>query len=146
MGDISEQPPDNWPPAQPGKEQEMEQYKDTLSPLKWDFTEEQNRRKLKWLQKIINASWKEFTAANLGSSLYTSDIIRREWFTKPELKRMPKIRDLIHLLHYDKARGFEGQEAKYNMTLSQIKELHNAAFSSMLAPPETMMTRFTNCR
>lgn len=141
MGNTSNQPPDDWPP---GKD---ETWKSQNSPLTWSFTEEQNKRKLKWLQFLVDSSPARMTAEKLVASLLMSEIIRQEWYANPELKRQPKVIDMHHLLHPDKAiLTFQNPVHEYGMSGEDIKELHKNAFASTLASSNTKINDCTNSR
>jgi hypothetical protein len=100
MGNTSDQPPDNWPSGLD------ENWKNQYSPLTWTFTEEQNRRKLTWLQFLLHMPPTKMTKEKLVGSLVLSEIIRQEWYVNPKLKRQLKIIDVIHLLYPDKVSVF----------------------------------------
>ena len=133
-GDVSDQPPDDWPPVNKNDADAMKRmadYKDSHSPLTWPFTEEQNRRKLQWLQRINNSKLENMTQANFVKSFVVHDIIRRDWYTVPELKRTPKLGDLYLLVHPDKAAAiFQNEAAKFGMSWQDIEKLHQDVFSS----------------
>lgn len=138
MGNTSQQPPDDWPP--PEGDKDMAKYKDDNSPLLWRFTDEQNRRKLKWFERISKTPSHKITMQNFVRSFIMSDIIRREWYTRPELKRKPKLKDLNYLIHPDKAISpFRDQADKYGMPWEEIQKLHAQVFSSIFTSPDIMI-------
>jgi hypothetical protein len=132
-GNTSEQPPNDWPVGK------TEAWKSEHSPLTWDFTEEQNRRKIKWLKFLLDAPATKMSMEKLVGSLVLSEIIRQEWYGNPELMRQPKIVDMHHLLHPDRNNRsrFQNAEETYCMSAEQIENLHNDAFASTLPPSDT---------
>jgi hypothetical protein len=128
MGNTSDQPPNDWPPGRD------DNWKSQHSPLTWPFTEVQNKRKLMWLQYLVDANPTKMTPEKLVGSLVTSEIIRQEWYENAELKRRPKISDVNYLLHPDKAiASFQNKEHNYNQSWAEIEALHHRAFASTLA-------------
>jgi hypothetical protein len=141
MQDNPDQPPDNWPE---GKD---ESWKSQHSPLTWDFTVEQNKRKFKWLQFLIDAPPTKMSMEKLVGSLVLSEIIRQEWYGDPTLKRQPKIVDVNYLLHPDKVNfTFPDKENAYGLSGDDIKRLHQDAFASTLAPSDTKINDCANSR
>jgi hypothetical protein len=108
---------------------------------------EQNRRKLKWLQFLLDAPPTKMSMEKLVGSLVLSEIIRQEWYENPELKRQPKMVDVYYLLHPDKARScFQNAEETYDMSAEKIENLHKDAFASTLAPSDTKISDYANSR